>query len=189
MNQSYKDILLKKYKDFDFEDNQERKKLLRFEILNILKNETNLNSDDYYIWGLTYYMSDDDKEYHRDLALEKFIDSYSLDSGNFMACLYTAHCYHDKCDYANALNYYELVNQEELKKIQLWRYVKLIEQIGFCNFKLGRADIGRQLFLEVLDWYRKLPSDDRVVPSEMLECLPDTDEIIIEMKKMEDYLT
>lgn len=184
MNSEYKDLLMKKYEDFRLEENQERKKLLRFEVFNILKEIEEPDSEDLYIWGLAYYMSDDEKEYHKNLALEKFLEAYELDSTNFLACLYVAHCFHDNGELDNALKYYERVNKKALKEFQIWRYVKLIEQIGFCNYKLGNHELGRQQFREVLEWYKKLPMEDRAYPSEMLECLPESDEIVIEMKKI-----
>lgn len=188
MNREHKDILIKKYEDFELEDNPERKKLLRFEIFNILKEVKNPDSNDFYTWGLTYYMSDDDKEYDSNLGLEKFLEAYELDSQNFMACLYIAHCYHDMGELEEALKYYEQVNKEDLKEFQIWRYVKLIEQIGYCNHKLGNLELGRQQFKEVLEWYRKLPYDERAYPVELLQCLSESDEIAIEIKQIEDCL-
>ncbi len=188
MNVEYKYVLIKKYDEFGFEENQGRKKFLRFEIFNILKEVEELDSEDFHIWGLTYYMSDDNREHNKNLALEKFLEAYKLDSTNFLACLYVAHCFHDKGEFQNALKYYELVNKKDLKEFQVWRYVKLIEQIGFCNYKLGNQTLGRKQFQEVLEWYRKLPIEDRAVPTEMLQCLADSDEIVIEMKEIEDYL-
>lgn len=187
MNPAYKDILIKKYENFELEDNPERKKLLRFETFNILKELENPDSNDFQIWGLIYYNSDDDKEYHLGLGLEKFLEAYELNSQNFMACLYIAHSYHDKGDLNNALKYYELVNKEELKEFQIWRYIKLIEQIGFCIYKLGNQYLARKQFQEVLKWYKKLPSEDRAVPTELMQCLSESDEIVIEIKKINDY--
>ena len=183
---NYKNILIKKYEEFEIEEHQAKKKLLRSEVFSILNGEDNLGSEDFHIWGLTYYMSDDD-EYNINLALEKFLYAYELDSSNFLACLYIAHCYHDKGDFNNALKYYELVDGRKLKEFQIWRYVKLIEQIGFCNYKLGNKKLGRQQFRQVLKWYRRLPKEDRVVPTEILQCLPKSDEIVIEIKEIEDY--
>lgn len=184
----YKEILFKKYEDFELENDSIRKKLLQFEVVNILKELSKPDSDDLYIWGLTYYMSDDDKAYHLNLALDKFLEAYELDVKNFMACLYIAHCYHDKEEFKNALKYYELVDKLDLKEFRIWRYVKLIEQIGFCHYKLGNPVIGRKLFKEVLEWYRILPIEDRPIPTEMLQCLSESDEIVIEIKKIESYL-
>ena len=90
--------------------------------------------------------------------------------------------------FEDALKYYELVDKEQLREFQIWRYVKLIEQIGYCNYKLGKESLGREQFEIVLNCYRTLPPEDRVAPTEMLQCLPVTDEIVIEMKTIEDYL-
>ena len=188
MDAEHKDILLEKYEEFNLEEDQARKKLLRLEIFNILKEVEEPDSDDSHIWGLTHYMSDDDKEYNRNQALEKFLEAYKLDSTNFLACLYAAHCFHDMGELQSALKYYERVNKTELKEFQIWRYVKLIEQIGFCHYKLGNQSQGRKQFQKVLEWYRKLPIDDRAVPTEMFQCLPDSDDLIIKMKEIEDYL-
>ena len=188
MNRAYKDILIKKYDAFDWEEGPDRKKRLRSEVVNILSGIDQPDSEDLYIWGLTYYMSEDEKEYHRPLALEKFLEAYKLDSDNFLACLYIAHCFHDIGKLQHALKYYELVDKNAVKEFQIWRYVKLIEQIGYCNHQLGNQALGRKQFQEVLEWYRKLPPDDRAVPSELLACLPESDEIVLEMKAIERYL-
>ena len=37
----------------------------------------------------------------------------------------------------------------------------------------------------ILKWYKKLPEVDRVVPSELVECLPQDHWIVIEIKKIE----
>lgn len=184
----YKDILFKKYDAFSLEENHTKKKLLRFEIQNILKGVDNPDSEDFYIWGLIFYLSDEDKDYNTNLALEKFIEAYQLDSNNFLACLYIAHCFHDKNDLTNALNYYEKVNYQKLKEFQIWRYVKLIEQIGYCHFKLGRKEIGRKKFEEVLEWYKKTEFGQMAVPTEIIDCLEESDQIVKEIKKIEDYL-
>jgi len=185
---SYKDILDKKYEDFRLEEHQQKKKLLQTEIRNILNNLEFPDSEDFYIWGLSFYFSDEDKDYNTNLALEKFLKSFQLDSNNFLACLYIGHCFQDKKDLQNALDYYEKVNQKELKEFQIWRYVKLIEQIGYCHFKLGRKEIGRKRFEEVLTWYKKSELGEMAVPTEIIECLDKSDQIVKEIKEIEDYL-
>ena len=186
MNTDYKTILITKFEAFDLEDNSERKKLLKFEVFNILKEIEKPDSDDLHIWGLTYYMSDNDKDYNRAQALNKFLDAFELDPDNFLACLYIAHCFHDQGDLENALKYYEKVDKDKLKKFRLWRYVKLIEQIGFCYHKLGNQSLGRKYFEEVVDWYQKLSFDEVAVPTEMKQCLPESDELIIKIEKLEN---
>lgn len=183
---SYKSILLKKYEAFSIEENPMKEKLLKMELLQILRDVENPSPQDFHIWGLIYYKSNVDKEYNTDLALEKFIKAYELDLNNFLACLYVGHCFHDKKDLLSALNYYEKVNQEELKEFQFWRYVKLIEQIGYCHYKLGRKEIGRRKFEEVLNWYKKV--EELAVPTEIIECLDESDPLVIEIKEIENYL-
>lgn len=178
----YKGLLKRKYEAFSVADNAVLKKLLRLEIFELLETKEEYDSEDLHIWGLTYYLSDDDKEYHTMLASEKFQEAYELDPDNFLACLYIAHCYHDQQRLEEALAYYVKVDQEALKDFQVWRYVKLIEQIGYCQYKLGRKEIGRQKFQEVLEWYKKPEWEDIALPLEMMDCLPETDEIIQEIK-------
>lgn len=183
----YQELLIKKYEAFEDEQNEQKKILLRFKVINILQSHMDdLDSDDMHIWGLVYYMSDDDKEYHKPLALEKFLSAYEMDDSNFLACLYIAHCYHDTKDYMEALKYYMLVNQDDLKDFMLWRYVKLIEQIGFCLHKLGKTKKAEDKFLQVLNWYKMIPYDstDLAIPQEIFECLPEDDNIVIELKKL-----
>lgn len=184
----YKKLLLKKYDTFSMEENETKKKLLQFEVQNILKSIEEPDSEDFYIWGLTYYFMDNKDYYEVNLGLEKFVLAYELDSNNFLACLYIAHSFQDRKEYESALEYYTKVNQNQLKEFQLWRYVKLIEQIGYCYFKLGKKDIGRKKFEEVLSWYKKTELGVMVVPLELIECLDELDEIVQEIKKIEDYL-
>ncbi|OJJ19467.1 hypothetical protein BKI52_21915 [marine bacterium AO1-C] len=188
MTQDNVDLLLEKYEIFRSEEDPHLKKLLRTEVISILEeNEEDLVSDDIHVWGLTYYMSDDNKKYHLNLALEKFLEAYTLDSSNFLACLYVAHCYHDQKKHQEALKYYELVDQDALKEFQIWRYVKLIEQIGECHYKLGNQVLGRRLFQEVLEWYKSSPDEDLAVISGLTDCLPADDPIVIEIKKIAIY--
>ena len=113
-----------------------------------------------------------------------FALSDEMDKENFMACLYIAHCYHDQSDTEHALLYYELVDQESLMNFQTWRYVKLIEQIGYCYYNLGNEHLARDYFNKVLNWYKILPAEDRVMPVEILQCLSDSDEIVIAIKEL-----
>lgn len=185
---SYKNILHKKYEAFSLEENLIKERLLKMEIFQILRDIENPNSEDFYIWGLVYYQLSVDKDYNTNFALDKFLKAYELDSNNFLACLYVAHCFHDKKDWLGALNYYEKVDQQDLKEFQIWRYVKLVEQIGYCHFKLGRKKIGRKNFEEVLTWYKKGEIEGLAVPTEIIECLDESDSIVFEIKEIEDYL-
>jgi len=44
------------------------------------------------------------------------------------------------------------------------------------------------LFEKVLKWYKKAPENELARPSELLECLPENHKIVVELKKIEDYL-
>lgn len=186
----YKKEILEKYDEFNVEFDFKKKELLQKEIENILEKVRNPDAEDFYILGLVYYFIDEKvvEDANRNFALENFLKAYELDKNNFLACLYVAHCYQDKKDYERALNYYEWVDQEKLKDFAEWRYVKLVEQIGFCHFKLGRERIGRDMFEQVLAWYKNEEIRDLPVPTEIIECLDESDQIIIEIKKTEKYL-
>lgn len=111
-----------------------------------------------------------------------------MDDTNVLLPLYLAHCYHDMNQLKLTLENYNKVNKEHLKDFQIWRYTKLIEQIGYCEYKLGNKQIGEKHFENVLQWYKKLPEIDRTVPSELIDCLPKNHRIVIEIKKIETYL-
>lgn len=185
---NYKEILIQKYDAFSLEEDQDKQKQLQAEIWDLLAHESQLDSEDHHIWGLSYYMSEDEKVHRTAQALQHFLRALELDPANFMACLYAAHCYHDQGKLSEALRYYEQVDQAGLKAFQVWRHVKLIEQIGFCHYKLGDEKRGRELFAEVLSWYQKSDTEGLAIPVEMMQCLPESDPIIVEMKKIEDYL-
>lgn len=80
------------------------------------------------------------------------------------------------------------LDKQKLKEFQVWRYTKLIEQIGYCYYKLGDKQKGEEYFEEVLVWYKRLPETDRVVPYELISCLPKKHPIVIEIKIIETYL-
>jgi len=186
-DKNFKEILIEKYNAFSLEENQEKMILLRDEIESILKKIEDPDSHDFHIWGLIHYNSD--LKIHLDIALEKFQNAYLLDSNNFLACLYIAHCFHDKRNLETALEFYKKVDQQKLKAFQFWRYVKLIEQIGFCHFKLGREQIGKEKFKEVLFFYKNQKEENSLAaPIELIECFEPNDTIVKEIKKIEDYL-
>ena len=43
-------------------------------------------------------------------------------------------------------------------------------------------------FEKVLNWYKKTPENELARPSELLECLPENHSIVIEIKRIENYL-
>ncbi|WP_459210043.1 hypothetical protein [Aquimarina rhabdastrellae] len=182
-----KEKIFKKYNDFSLLENKTEKDTLRFEIKTMISEHSKLDTNCYYLLGLVDYESDDWEE-NIEIIIENFKKAIELDKHNFLAQLYLAHCYHDLNKLELALENYKKVDKEELKKFQVWRYTKLIEQIGYCEYKLGNKKIGENYFEEVLEWYKKLPETDRVVPTELITCLPKNHWIVTEMKKIETYL-
>ncbi len=187
MPQDIRTRLLQTYEQFTLEGEAVAKQELRDTVFSLLLQLPELSSNDYQLWGLTYYFSDQSAETAQ-LALEKFIKAYEADSNNFLACLYIAHCYQDQQELDKALQYYELVDKKGLRSFQFWRYVKLLEQIGYCHHQLGRVDVARQIFTEVVDLYQQHTQEDLAAPTELLACLAETDELVIAVKDVEDYL-
>lgn len=179
--------IFQKYDEFILLENKTEKDFLRSEIKTMVTEYSELDSNCYHLLGLVDYESEDWKE-NIQTSIGNFKKAIELDKDNFLAQLYLAHCYHDLNQLKLALENYKKVDREKLKEFQVWRYTKLIEQIGYCQYKLGNKHIGEQYFEKVLEWYKKLPEIDRVVPSELIECLPKTHWIVIEMKKIETYL-
>lgn len=186
MPQDIRTRLLQTYEQFTLEEEAVAKQELRDTVFSLLQQLPELTSNDYQLWGLTYYFSDQSKEMTQ-LALEKFTKAYEADSNNFMACLYIAHCYQDQQALDKALQYYELVDKESLRSFQFWRYVKLLEQIGYCHHQLGRVDVARLIFTEVVNLYKQHDGEDLATPTELLACLPETDELVIAIKTIEGY--
>lgn len=189
---THKEELYRKYNRFeelDSSQSKELKHLLGLEIEALLKmNEEILDSEDYYLWGLIKYP--DNVEYEVDLyeSIEKFNQSLELDDSYFMARLYLAHCYQDLSDWETALENYLKVNQGKLRsEFPIWRYVKLVEQIGYCNFQLGNQDLALQAFEEVAGYYEKYPSDELAVPVEMSKCLPEAHDLVQVLKSTGNY--
>ena len=179
--------IFEKYDEFSLLENKTEKEILRSEIKTMLAEYSEMDSNCYHLLGLVDYQSDDWKE-NIETSIGNFKKAIELDKDNFLAQLYLAHCYHDLNQLELALENYKKVDREKLKEFQVWRFTKLIEQIRYCQYKLGNKQIGEQHFEEVLEWYKILSEIDRVVPSELIECLPKNHRIVKEMKKIETYL-
>lgn len=171
--------LVQKFDRYSIEDDLSLKSRLRVEIINALKNCKPLESKHFHLWGLTLYFSGYEPQ-REDLlkAIEKFKSSLELEPDNFLSQLYMAHCYHDLKEYKNALSNYLKVNKEKLKELQYWRYVKLLEQIGFSYYKTGTAPIAHIYFEQLLIEYKShLKPFMLPYPSELKECLGEQHEI------------
>ncbi|WP_046756891.1 tetratricopeptide repeat protein [Kordia jejudonensis] len=179
--------IFEQYNKFTLAECKEEKDQLRSEIKEILAEHSNLDSNCYQILGLIEYESDDWKK-NIQCSIKNFKKAIELDETNVLAQLYLAHCYHDLHQLELALENYTKVDKQKLKKFQVWRYTKLIEQIGYCKYKLGNKNIGEKHFEEVLELHKKLPETEKAFPSELLECLPENHWIAIEMKKITPYI-
>lgn len=179
--------VFKKYDEFILAEHKAEKDKLRNEVKLMLAECTNKDSNCYHLLGLVDYESHDWKSNIKKCILN-FKKAIELDRNNVLAQLYLAHCYHDLNQLELALKNYKKVDKEKLEEFQTWRYIKLIEQIGYCEYKLGNEKIGEKYFEEVLEWYKKLPEIDRVIPSELIDCLPKNHRIVAEIKKIETYL-
>lgn len=179
-----KDFLYKKYDDFEREENEVKRKILQFEVFNLLHEIETKDAEDYYLLGLTHYMSNDDKTYHKKLAIEQFQESLKIDCLHFLSRLYLAHCYHDFKNFELAALHYSKVDKQELKEFQYWRFVKLQEQLGECLYKLGDKERALMLFDFVLESYRdgKYDNEELPYPEEMLSALPLENPLASEMK-------
>jgi tetratricopeptide (TPR) repeat protein len=171
----YKEILLRKYEDFEMEDYKEKKKLLTFEIENILKaNNEDLDAEDYFIWGLIYYFQDEDVNWNIDKAIEKFKASLGINSKYNKSILFLAHCFQDKGELIKALDNYTSVNLIDFQSnSQLWRYVKILEQIGYCYYKTGNEEKGLEYFGKSMKFYEKEEEVNLPNPVEIVKCLPE----------------
>jgi tetratricopeptide (TPR) repeat protein len=188
MRTKFEKDILKEYDKFVISENSTQKKDIRDEIRNKILSKNELNSENYQILGLIDYESEDWKN-HSERILENFTKSIEKDETNFLSQLYLAHIYQDTGNLKLALKNYLKVDTKALKNFHIWRYVKLIEQIGYCTFKLGNETAGIVFFEKVLKWYKKKNNEyDLARPSELIECLPKNHRIVIEIKKIEDYL-
>ncbi|WMI68811.1 lipopolysaccharide assembly protein LapB [Mangrovimonas sp. YM274] len=187
MKSQFEIEILELYDKFSISENPIEKESFRKSIRGKIIAQTKLNSTDYQLLGLIDYESDDWRN-SSEKIIENFKKATEKDKTNFLAQLYLAHIYHDVGNLELALKNYLKVDTKALKKFQLWRYVKLIEQIGFCTYKSGNKTAGIVFFEKVLKWYQKMPKNDLARPSELIECLPENHRIVIEIKKIEDYL-
>ena len=140
-----------------------------------------------YIMGvLTYHearVNDDDIS----SALIHFDNAISQNKNHYMAYLYAGYCCHDLGDHLRALELYESVNVEKLKdEYPIWRYVKLIEQMGECYHKIGLKDNAYSLFTEVAGYYDNVSFDELADPLELFRCLDPDDPLVIKLKGKSD---
>ena len=71
MEFDYKKSLIAKYDAFSVEQNAQKKKFLQSEVINALNGIASLDADDFYMWGLTYYMTHEEPEVRLKKALDR----------------------------------------------------------------------------------------------------------------------
>jgi tetratricopeptide (TPR) repeat protein len=178
----YRRRLYNKIKELEAEADNEKKIKLQKELEIIFGKipESRRIEKDYYIAGLGSY-----KLCKLVNAIEYFSRALNLYPGYNMARLYLAHCFQDEKEYGEALINYLKVNQTELKNnFPVWRYVKLLEQIGYCFYLTDEVQKGIEYFNNVLYYYERFRETELAYPSEMLSCLPDDHHLKKEIMKL-----
>lgn len=159
-------------------DEMEHQALLK-ELLDRLEQLNEHDSESWHLWGILLYNNDDDPQ----VALAKFEKALSLNPSHMAARLYAGHSCHDMKDWEGALSHYLKVDGEKLKKFELWRHTKWLEQIGFCYYQAGNMELAESYFRKVLAVYQTIPFDDLMRPADMLNCLAENHELIISLKE------
>lgn len=184
--------LIDKYQKFSqtFE-NDSLKSLLRTDILKLYSKIDNPNAEDHYTIGLFHYEGYDEKTSKGLLnertikALSFFQNSLESDPNYYMSNYYLGHCYQDLRQYKKAIEYYLKVNQNKLKAdFPIWRFVLLLELIGFCYWKTDQKDIGMEYFKKTSSEYLMLQDYCELFPvgDLIVDCLTEVHSLVIEMK-------
>lgn len=187
MRTEFEKAILEEYDKFAICEDSIKKEQIRNDIRRKLITQKELSSENHQVLGLIDYEREDWKNYSERI-LKNFSKSVEKDKTNFLAQLYLAHTYHDIGNLRLALKNYLKVDSKALKEYQVWRYVNLVEQIGYCTYKLGNVRAGIVFFEKVLKRYKEYKDYDLARPTELIECLPENHKIVIEIKKIENYL-
>ncbi len=181
---NYKRELHEMWDEFWLADGEEALKL-GAALVEFLRNISTPGAEDYYLWGLSIY------SLNQNNVLENshpyFIKSLEKDDEYYLARLYSAHCFHDKGEYANALEEYLMVDQCLLKQeIPIWRWVKLLEQIGFCYAMQDRFHEAEEYFEKVINAYSTMEKNSLVPAQEAYECLESSHNMVSRLRSAED---
>jgi len=108
-----------------------------------------------YTLGLVFYnhpSRNEEAERDRSKALDWFSRAVEWDTGNTIAQLYIAHCFHDGKNWSRAIEEYEKIDLERLACTwPAWRAVKCREQLAQCYAYFGRIDEAIDKFSALLD--------------------------------------
>ncbi len=183
---------IKKLDLFERSESKEYRKLLSFEIKSLFEGMDQPEAEEFYGMGYVLYLLAEDY-YDICEAHELFLQALERSPKHLIARLYSAHCYHDKAhsykdeaQFSDALSEYQDVDTSQLREeFDIWRYVKLQEQIGHCLCKMGQAEAAELYFEEVMDFYKKVGFGELPEPSELYECLGEGHPFFAALKKME----
>jgi tetratricopeptide (TPR) repeat protein len=105
--------------------------------------------------GLAYYNHParaNDEESFRSQAIDWFTQAVEWESGDTIAQLYLAHCFHDRKDWPRAIAEYEKIDLERLSRDwHVWRSVKCQEQVALCHAYAGDREEATRRFSAFLD--------------------------------------
>lgn len=129
--------------------NNKELKSIADEALKAIEDAISLAPNDaecWYIKGLIIYYFPDTSSSRTDsinISETCFKRTLSLRPEHEMARLYLGHCYTDNKNWNQAINTYELVNQERLfaqNPYMQWRCYKLQEEICYCYAMIGNTE-------------------------------------------------
>jgi tetratricopeptide (TPR) repeat protein len=107
------------------------------------------------------------RELYRSQAIDWFTRAVEWDTGNVLAQLYLAHCFHDRKDWVRAIAEYEKVDLERLaREWPAWRAVKCREQLAQCYAYAGNRleAVGRfNAFLNDVESWDDKSVEERVI--------------------------
>ncbi len=173
------------YDRFTIADNKAEKQELFNKAEEFLSALTSPSSDEYHIWGLLYYfLNTNDRAKDLSIAMDKFSAAIECSKENFLARLYLAHCFHDLKIYQKAIENYLLVNAEKLTEFNLWRYVKLLEQVGYCYHQIHQEEKALKYFEKMAVYYRDENNPELLIePMEIYDCLSQKHPLVILLKE------
>jgi len=180
----YKDDLYKLWDEF-WGCQKDEEKSRAEKIQSFIKALDYSDAEDFYLWGLSVYS--ESSQDSLDDSHKLFLKSLGSEEDYYLARLYSAHCFHDKGNYLEALAEYLKVDQERLKQeMPIWRWVKLLEQIGFCYVKIGRLNEAVPYFESVIKSYLSYKDNELVPVQEAYECLPKDHLLVRRLKEAEE---
>lgn len=181
---TYKKKLYKLWDDFWLAEDETAIQLGK-NLAGFLSEIDDLDAEDFYLWGLSIYSLNQEGVLEQSHPL--FKRALGEDKDYYLARLYSAHCYHDKGEYKNALSEYLKVEQDLLKsEMPIWRWVKLLEQIGFCYTRLKKIELAEPYFEKVIREYISTEKGELVPIQEAYECLSSEHPLWVKLKEAEN---